>query len=70
MLLSHFICLSIGMVLTSIFYHAHLNNGVIKVDLHDESNPRFQLCIKKVKKFSKRRYVLLKVEQETTLTQK
>lgn len=67
---THFICFAIGMILTSIFYHAHLFNGVIKVDLRDRDNPRFQLAIVKIDKLYKGRYMLVRVQRETTFTQK
>lgn len=67
---THFICLVIGMILTSVFYHAHLYNGVIRVDLQDRDNPRFQLGIIKVDKLYHGRYMLVKIEKETRLTQK
>lgn len=64
MRLEHFICLLIGIVLTSIFHHLYFYNGKIKFDSSDPTENSFKLCIIKMAKIRKRKYIVLKIEKE------
>ena len=64
MRLDHFICLLIGIVLTSIFHYLYFYNGKIVFESNDVKEDSFKLCIIKMSRLRKRRYVVLKIEKD------
>lgn len=64
MYLNQFICILIGVVLTSIFYHLYYYNGKILFDKADPDKSAFKLCILKVDKLRRRHYVIFKIDKQ------
>lgn len=64
MYLEHFICLVIGIVLSSIFYHMYYYNGKIIFDKTNPDKNAFKLCILKVDRLKHRKYVIFKISEE------
>lgn len=69
MYLDYFICLLLGVVLTSVFYHLYYYNGKILFDADDPDKNAFKLCILKVGKLKKRRYVVFRIDKEHYIRQ-